>query len=569
MATIVLSALFPAVDGAPSRWAVDVKPELAEGIRTAALGQRNCVEEAATASGGQACPHVETGVPTPSHGIRMLDAYAATVTVSFIRLAVVSANDPGNTRQGTGNWARETGLPDFILPGPTNFEAWLGVWSDEDADHVLEVEHDRLAAGDAQWGLANEWVPNRTASVVSYVEPGARPAPTSWERPHATGPDIRYTLASDGYGYRYGAPGPLMLDGSLLGEIKISTVSDAWLAPSPEGDYPFTPGPDSLVDIDIHPAVAAGPIVELYAATLAPLVTDFMSPSVGYCPDQCRPGPVRLGATPISGPSSEIHGLVWSPYPREWAADSDSSAANRIEAYRDGYAGWVDLLPLTGLHPGFFLTQQVSPLAGGKGSNGGPTAAPGAFTFEVWTGLWKDLDGDGFVGTALQGDPHEGGSRPIADDYRNARGEFFGVVPESAESGTFVWDGFWVTLVPDTDWGAEGVYVIPYSGLVIPLYYSDDCRTLPPITWIDGRPSCAGFDRNHVTGSEPIRIRAESIPNGGSTGQFSGKDYVYMPTGSPGFRICTEDLMVRHASHGFEVLDTVWDCDAIEPWART
>ncbi|HVL47601.1 MAG TPA: hypothetical protein VM889_03505 [Candidatus Thermoplasmatota archaeon] len=517
-----------------------------------AAGQRNCLDAPASleAAARPGCAFGPTGEAYPAVGIRVLDAilYGAGLSDPVGDARAILADPRANASAAANdakrgmNPHRASGgvAPDLILPGRGQLWAWHGRWNDLDGDGAIDIATIPLGPRPR-----NEWSPDRQAPIVAYVEPGSHPSFTNFHRPDEVSPDMYLVWNDDEFAHHSGGdagirvsgnieaavPYSVLLTGSLFEVVTLSTVTDAILAPS-AGGKPYTPRETSLVDVDRYAAAAPGPVAGLYAGALASTLRPFTTPSLGYCPNACRPGPVSFADTPLEGPGNALVGAPFAPYPQEWRPGSLSTNAGRHVEYLAGYEDWIDLHPRWSPLGGGTATRS-SPLPG-RGADGAMAMMPGVFSAEVRLGLWHDLDGDGFVGTAREGDPYHGGSRPVADDYTNPRGEFFGAnaVYKGSSSAAL---SFAVDLFPETTWG-NGVWPLD----------------------INGRPL------NVVTGAEPIRIavaRDENVP-----GYYSAWTTVLMPEGSPAFTVCTDAVeMLRSIGAGEERL-VLRDCDRVAAW---
>ncbi|HVL47602.1 MAG TPA: hypothetical protein VM889_03510 [Candidatus Thermoplasmatota archaeon] len=516
------------------------------------MGQRNCLDlpASAEAPARAGCEFVSTGVAYPPTGIRVLDAVLFGVGVSdpVGSAKAVAANPTGNVtapvkdanRGMSAHRATDGDAPEVILPGRSQLWAWHGRWNDLDDDGDVDV-----AIWNGGTRPRNEWAVDVNTPLVAYVEPGSHPSFTNFHRPDAYAPDLYLVYESDDLAHasggdaglrvsgptKAGIPYSVMVTGSLFEAITVATVSDPIFAPSP-GGKPYTPRSTSLVDIDRYAVGAPGPLVQLYNGALASALAPYTTPSLGYCPNACRPGPMSFADTPLEGPAHAAMAGLFAPYPKEWLEGSLSTNAGRQEAYRAGYTDWIDLHPRWSPVGGGLATRS-SPLAG-RAADGGQAMMPGVLTVEIRLGLWSDLDADGFVGSARAGDPYHGGSRPIADDYEDTRGEFYGTFAV-APGGRTALATISVDLVPDTVWG-DGVVPINMNGV----------PEMP------------------VEGSQPIRIAAardESAP-----GYYSAWSGVLMVHGSPAFTICTSDIEMLRALGANEERIPLKDCDRIGAW---
>ncbi|HVL49449.1 MAG TPA: hypothetical protein VM889_12895 [Candidatus Thermoplasmatota archaeon] len=530
-----------------TRYPAHFEMDEAGAAELARLGQRTCLVEAVTAPTA-ACPEEATGADHPATGVLVLESVAKTVGLARwpdadVESGDVVVNDGAGTARMSWQHASNGLVAPLIAPGFSDFYALLGHYRDDESDREIRFNGSTPE---------NEWVGREGAVIVAYVDPGPRPAYSDRVRPTENAPDFRYV--DEGGGLYRGQDLVVVLDGSLLQTLRVVTVSDARLAPDrPEGP-PFVPGPGSRVDIDDYAAHAPGPIAAAYAP-LGPAVASVASPSLGTCPNACQVHPVPLTGTPVAEPAASAQGQLFAPYLPEWREGSGNTAAGRYDAYAQGYTPWIDLLLLTGYRYDF-----NGPLLGGARGDD-PTMAPGYLGFEVWTGFWKDQNGDGHVGAAPQPDPYEGGARPMPDDYIHHRNEFVHADPVGLEFDTFN-----VTFIPDTEWGATGVFVVWYvSGVwFVPYAFPNpECAHMP----LPGDVCVA----NWYSGSSPIVIEAlrPTWTSDTTPGHYKMAVYLFLPAGSPGFTACTDALELRRFIGDSEVADVVRDCDRVAPFTTS
>ncbi|HVL47603.1 MAG TPA: hypothetical protein VM889_03515 [Candidatus Thermoplasmatota archaeon] len=526
-------------------------------IELDAAGQMNCLGPNDPAS---RCAPAPTGRAHPATATLVLDnvyqSDGATDPAGSAAVVLVSpsenADAPVMDVSRGANWHRATGgeVPDVIVPGRGYFLSWHGRWSDANGDGVAQVRW-HSSRGPTDPRPSNEWVPDDTGGIVSYIEPGAHPVATSRVRPAEATPDLvyRYVVIEMVHKPAGDVDGRvLFVDGSLFRAMTVETVTHAHLAPSPDGQKPFTASTTSLVDVDRYAAVAPAPVAGAYRATLGPAADAIGSPSVGLCPNACRPGPVPLGATPVAGPAGEVQAAVWAPYPREWEAGSGSTRAGLHEEHVAGYEAWIDLRLFYAAWGGL-AAGEAGPLPG-RGADGSPSMLPGVLAWEVWTGVWKDLDGDGHIGSAKPGDPYEGGTRPIADDYANPVGEFFGHWP-TTDAGHLV-QTVYVEVRPTTTWGA-GAFILADGA---------------------GNPTCEGPGLSStcytsgavlLAGSTPVRLYG--IFESETPGRYLGRATLLLPEGSPGLTACSLAVSLEHGTDGNRRRTTLADCDTLAPLA--
>ncbi|HVL48585.1 MAG TPA: hypothetical protein VM889_08520 [Candidatus Thermoplasmatota archaeon] len=533
-----------------------------------APGQKNCVREAALGEGTADCPEVVDTRYHPQRAILMLDSVYTVVPgvegyLATLRDPAPNSGTPSNG-QGTSLHRHTDGLlPEIIYPGFGQFEGWLGRWHDQNADAFIQYHRGATSSPSAH-PPANEWMPALGGTMLGFIEPGSHPSYGARTRPMPTEPDIVYASTMVGtYGAWAHATGAtsdgiiLFVDGSLFKSARVDTVTNAILAPDPDGRFPFTLGATSLLDIDRYAAVAPGPIAALYGVTVGDLVTDLGSPSMGWCPNGCRVGPVPMGALPVAEPLGPAHAALYAPYPREWRDTERGVGAAYGSAYLAAYEPWADLRPYWS--PLHVVNENASSLRPGplpgRGEHGGQAMVPGILTFELRTGLWHDADGDGVVGSALAGDVYESGSRPDPDDYVNSQGEYLGQFVTKTPSPSSPLHRLAVTLRPHDTWGPAGIFV----------------GAPPSLTTIYNEPTLACAGGNCVreptnywkSGREEVTLYA--YRDSQELGRYVVGGVIF-PTGTlaGGFEACTDVVYLRHASGGAERIDPVWDCDAIE-----
>lgn len=553
--------------------------ELDEEDRTAldAAGQKNCILEAYDHIASPRCGPFASAQSVPTSGHRILDgelrSWGYDYSYTLQRDVSRGTNEP--LRGGGTNWHRHSrgALPEMLLPGSTIAIAWSGLWDDANGDFVIQVRHSTLSLTTYRWEPTNEWAPD-AATVVSYIDPGSHPSPTSYERPEATTPDIYYRRPSpvDSILTHEAASQPVFVDTSLLRNYRVTTVADAILSPSRDGAFPFTAGERSLVDIDVYAALAPAPVAALFEVAAGPAIDVVGSPSLGYCPRGCRAGPAPLAGTPVAAVGGGVQAQVWGPYLPEWDAGSGSSAEGRLAQFQANYDGWMDLLARTAYGLGGSAYPVVGDLLGRERESGRQAAAPGWVTFEARTGVWKDLSLDRRIGVLANAeDPYEGGNRPLPDDYYNSRGEYFGARPSGLDRYNLATDrrdsskplGFNITLIPDDTWGPEGVFVHSSIGFVLPIASGAACEGEA----VRAGPSCYRDRAWHYTDARPIRWRLETLDADPTPGFFRANDYLLLPRGSPGFTVCTTPLTVDYSEAGLGVAREVWDCDHIARWS--
>ncbi|HVL48587.1 MAG TPA: hypothetical protein VM889_08530 [Candidatus Thermoplasmatota archaeon] len=577
---------------------VDTSYEIDEpgrSTRLAAMGQRNCIAEAVNARGGPDCPvqPIVTGFkPNPTSGIRVLDSHYTTQsglptpgllvgnlgeTVDDVDDAVAAGRGPTQpgTSQGGNNLRRDSGglLPDVILPGQGQLRAWYGHWNDLNGNGVIEAWRGTGAAAQSN----DEWFSKTLGKLAAYVDPGSHPHVRNLDRPGDSSPDFWYVpYAGSNYEwYQTGLNNDnyiLFVDGSLMRTLTVRSVTEPILSPNADGSAPYTTSPTSLVDIDEYPALAPTPVASAYAATVGNLVWPLGSPSLGTCPNGCRPGPFSLRGTPIQGLEPLLAPHVrnlYAPYPREHAPGEGSTSAGRHADHLAAYRGWIDLIPTWGYrnvsHQEASYYARGGPLPG-KTADGRQAMMPGFLSFEVRTGIWKDLDGDGYIGTAGP-DPYHSGFRPLPDNYTDPRGEFFGIFADKGSYASHV--SFRIVLVPDTTWGPGVIVVDDFTGS--PGGNDVVCTGRSATV-----PNCVKDPTRYgaYTGTQPIVLNARRDVTEAGVGSDSvpglyRSNAAFFPQGSEGFAFtaCTELLTLKYVENDGPVEETLRDCDWIGPLA--
>jgi len=535
----------------------DVRWEAEEPNRIALdhAGQRNNVDVAYADRGATPAGHlILDGFYDHMGGVVLPNAGA------FTGARDSSIDQKGNLRRSSGGEA-----PDVILPGAGRFFAWYGTWKDADGDGRIRVNPTLpgLPAGN-EFALASK-------SLYGYVEPGHRAPATSTSSGGSDAPDFSYhrgtyimPLFQSGGITPYDLT--VFLDGSLVQAITVESVGDPILSPGDTGK-PYTLKETTLVDIDVHAAVAPGPVASLYAVTAGPLVTPAASPNRGFCPQNCRFPPVA--PPPVaSEPVGVAQGAVFPRYAQETSAGSASTAEGRLADYQEAFRAWADLVPLAVEPHSFLAPEHVSPLLG-RTDEGAPAMRSGYFGFHLWTGLWKDLNGDGFVGVA-SADPYDHGNRPIPDDYVGGFPEFVPVWGVNAQNHTLGPQTLLqLTYRPIPDWG-PGVMVTDRLGTPQPAVLGNGESIPPePLPRLMGAPTVRDPSLWFVTGNATIAMRGLGAPV--DTGRYYAFDYLFLPVGTNGFafEVCHEWLTIAHASGGETRDETVRDCDVIGRLAGT
>ncbi|HVL49138.1 MAG TPA: hypothetical protein VM889_11315 [Candidatus Thermoplasmatota archaeon] len=457
------------------------------------------------------------------------------------------------------NGGEETLDGDILLPGPGQFFAWYGFWVDVDGDGLVDYNATCAEAictanpanefGATKNGTSagmNDVGPTPGATIVAFVDPGSHPTIDSNSNPTPQQPDFYYTyfaFASSPAEYLDRGYPSIYVDGSLLQTYRVATMANGMLFPDPETARPFTcPDEDDacLVDIDVYPAVAPGPIATLYGSTAAPIVNelpaiDFWAVnSLAHDGGSWLPEPVK----PVAGPT---WGTLTPGYRLEHE-DPGSSAHNvTIEGYQADYHAWIDVQGYW-MQTGFAV--QTYNLFGFGGASGREQSAfPGAFAVGAHTGVWKDLNEDRVIGVAPDpSDPYQKGTKVDPNNYHDGTGEWFGWFPSSGceDQEKAVYN---VTLTPlaPGGWGTIGVLVIDYFA---------------------NEP-----DRWHVvTGEEPIVVPMVCYTSDPNLGVWYGYDAVVFPTGNrdTSIEIAMSPAEIRYRSNGLNVKESVWDVDIIE-----
>ncbi|HVL47366.1 MAG TPA: hypothetical protein VM889_02290 [Candidatus Thermoplasmatota archaeon] len=571
VAALVLAAMIAGCVTGALDYKFDTTFEAGESHFEGREHQRNCILEAAGGSSKPPCAPEPTGKAYPAQGVRVLESfyvsYGAPGSLDNLDslnygtiLALVSA----------GNWHRASNgiLPDVIFPGAGHYYAALGYWRDVQADGIIHFSVDERDIP----RIDNEWVPIGPRPLHGYVEPGSRPAATSAIAPDERTPDFTYSFARyyyvagtssgseiEGRPFITGANNVfLFLDGSVLQALRVTTVSDAVLAPTPDGSRPYTPQAHSLIDVDRYVAMAPGPVEALYGGILWPFVAPLASPSYGSCPNGCELAPWFLENAPVDVGDLGIYGR----YPSELEEGSGSTRVGLHAVHLEDYAPWIDLVPRQnpkGIEFGGFLGAPYlldAPLH--ASSRGGLTMPPGHLVAEVWTGVWMDLDGDGWIGDADDADPYQGGTRPLPHDYRRPYGEFLGAFASGPKPASALYKAsITVTatpLDPVTGWGPAGVWT-SFFGAPYPIS--------------SGGNHCIESTEVVVTKLCTYQTHGPVTLTASAVGSTAGRYYslgLFLPLGSPGFSVCTESVQVTYHRDGSPVTETLSDCDVIDPW---
>ena len=438
--------------------------------------------------------------------------------------------------------SRETGgdIPDMILPGVQSFIAWYGVWEDRNGNgHIdLDVVVKTTSGSFDHYGPTNEFV-KVGGDLYAFIDPGSHPTSQVESRPGVSDPDFKYNSAGDSRSQLWSTNGNVaFIDGSLLEPYTMESVSDPILVPDDNTNRPYTAKPTSRIDIDHYISPLPGFATTLYQATAATTVREVSSPSAGSCPNNCVFPPF-----PVAPPGDVLED-VYAPYEYELGEGPNAWASGRLADFVADYRAWVDALPgIT--HPNF----GVNPLKKNYpmpavGESGGMGMPPGWFHLEGRSGVWKDRNGDGWVGIVDNTNPYQGGNQPQPNNYGDSRGEY---IAKQARGNAQ--NPMRILLIPETDWG-EGVHVFSSSGLP-----QNNCSPAP----------CANYDLGLRTGSDPISLGISTS----SEGYFGGNALVFFPRGNVmgGFWACIENAGLSYQSAGADVTEFVSDCDYIERYA--
>ncbi|HVL48397.1 MAG TPA: hypothetical protein VM889_07565 [Candidatus Thermoplasmatota archaeon] len=526
-----------------------------------ASGQRNCIPEAISGATGP-CPWGANGA------MRVLDSV---VFATFPTGAHAPGEPPSSGlpigwasssagQQYNDNVHRGSGgtVADVILPGSSTFRAWYGWWWDNNTNGVIDLAVRIDPEGRDEFAKTNEFrmiASTAATSMQGYVSPGAHPPVTSSQRPGDVEPDFGYSAFTNdarqmwNQGNGGNLQGSVFLDGSLLETFVVETVTHPILVPgfTPDGvAKPYTTTASSLVDIDRYAALAPGPLAGVYQGTGASaLVRSVDGPGLSLCPENCVVPPFPVAAGPVAG-------LAFARYGQETDEDAGSSASGRLADYRARYAGWLDVVFGLAVPESLAAgTYRQTPLLALGAGGAGAVPPGGSLAFEMWTGAWRDLDEDGYIGAA-GGDPYEGGNRPVPDRYRSSGSEFV------AHNGIPPTENLYpnVTLVPEegSSWGEAGVILLDRGTIgALTLLNSGLCAARPS--------SACGPAYLHgprYVGREPITIDAST--QGGAVGFRASTHILVFPEGSVGNIVACSSAWVVRTAEGDE---TVHDCDRI------
>lgn len=553
---LLVMSLLPS--GLAGHYDEDYEADEADRALLEAIGQNNCVAEASRQRGGVRCD-------STADGIVMLDSMAYSSGPG----AAGAGHPIGQDRALApfyldSNQHRETGgaVNDVILPGDNDFHAWYGPWDDRNVDGVLDIRIVlRPATSQAQAFTFGGYAPDTEFRALNgaadrmyaWVTPGSHPpSGTDPTRPDDAQPDFQYSFQDQSLDQVWSMfTGSVYLDGSLLEDYRVDTVTNPILLGDPVALRPYRLSPTSLVDIDRYAAVVSTPLSPIYSAMVSPFVQLVNSPGVGLCPNNCQFPPLPV-AVPLG-----LANTVWGPYEHETDPGTANSASGFASMYKTDYHGWVDVVP--GFTHGTFAfngNHKVYPLPA-FGEDGGLAMPPGLFNAELWTGIWKDLNEDGYIGTATS-DPHDGGNRPVADQYYAPRGEFVAWNPVRPAGSTVRLSAI---FTPDSDWGPQGIFL--FGTTPTPTISSRDCPGTvigPPPSPVTTTPSglC------HVTGAQSFEVPFTTIT---TPGHFPLGQYPFFPSGSAfgGFTVCLTPGWTMSFDTGSSSIDEpLADCDHVE-----
>ncbi|HVL47053.1 MAG TPA: hypothetical protein VM889_00680 [Candidatus Thermoplasmatota archaeon] len=529
-----------------------------------APGQLTCV--------APATPGCEAWYPTnpakvlePAGGVLILDAMVWTGAVVHNMLLYDGAPQPHFSGAD-----RETGgaMAPLVVPGQLSFRAWYGYWLDADQDGVIDLnirsgpptESPQTGSDFEAYRPGNEFATadegaTRLDHLVAFVTPGARPAITDTGRPAESQPDLVYALPGSNPDRMFRSFTSIVaVDGSLLEAWTIESVGQVALIPDENLNRPYRVSEHSRLDIDRYAAVAPGPVESIYKATVAPLVREFASPSLGSCPGRCNFPPAPVDA---AGPAI---GAAYGRYEREVdpaLADDPrraSTNAGRLGEFQAAYHAWIDVLPSMTLGAASMTPLRKNYPLPGKSADGGLAVLPGTLvSFELWTGVWKDLNGDGYIGVA-SADPYEGGNRPQPERYDDPAGEFVPWNARNAAGGT----AQFITVTPDGTWGQAGVYVfatagVPAQGPCVIRLPTNNCVLTEYL------------GEQHILRGTETHRRQMTVVAGTEDGHWTAGEYLWFPEGTmpTGFTVCTDKTEIQYEAAGVLVPESVRDCDHV------
>lgn len=425
-------------------------------------------------------------------------------------------------------------VDDILFPGYWYFGAWFGDWYDKDGDGVLDYAC-RVGVPACLQRSENEFWPVDNVAMYGYIEPGAwYGAGSDGPKWDARSPDFRYswqyTACFAGCGYwQSGQFGGVSYDGSLLSHVDALTVTDPMLAPSPRG-LPFTPTASSLVDVDRYATVAPMEVEALYRAAIEPLLL-----AQERQIDDISANPLPFLPSAAGGTA----GRALADYEHETEPGTTSSAsAIGPDGYRESYRAWMDLIAYYDVTVPFVTFSAPDSGLGPAGASGA-SHLPGYITIDGYVGVWRDLDGDGYIGSpGASGDARNGGWVPDPNDYRANGGEFAGYGDVAVINAT-------LRPTSASGWGPAGVWV--------------EARfTSPPDV-----PGAGGASVLYL-GSTPIPISLHRY--GDSQAQYISDQQVFFPQGSAGipFRFDSAPVLVTFTSGGASVNENVHDGDAVD-----
>jgi len=459
---------------------------------------------------------------------------------------------------------------DIILPGASLNWAHYGFWNDTDGDGILEARNicsantggcvpRNDANGTNEWardpaGLLSGPIGPDNATyggeIVSFIEPGMHNDIFSNSRPGPNTPDFRWSWLppENTRPGQWNSPFYMVwYDGSLFQKLTWKTLVNATLTPSGNSDpFECTVATNCLLDVDVYSAVAPGPVEALYGATLAPTVNSLPPVNFAITNTPTPPEPVVAALEPVN--------YAFAPFPAEYDDPRSSAGQVGYENYTQDYHAWMDFtsryIVTTGVISGYY---ESFAFGGPKGNDA--SSPPGLWGGALYTGVWKDINGDGIIGEYVN-DAWPENENPGSEDnryyygwnmepnnYNDDTGEWFGFFPEGCD-GENLTKRAQITLTPaGGSWGTVPVLVTdPFMNDPTVWYLPDD-----PQGVIKGTASCNENDL--------------------AIGLWFADFSVFFPIGNEvAFDIKVDPIVINYKKGAVTVKDSVWDVDTILPF---